>query len=211
MIVFDKVLPYPLVGVIDSDTEIWDTLLEIEEGKNYMMSAASGRGKSTMLSIIFGLRKDYHGTAYIDDKVIAKTSPNEWTEYRRNKISIVFQDLRLFLNHSVWENLKIKAELYNTSNDELFKLVERLRIKHLLEHKCSHISYGERQRVAIIRALLQPFKYLLLDEPFSHLDAANIDICKELILEKCAEKNAGMIMGSLGDTYGIKFDRFLNL
>ena len=73
------------------------------------------------------------------------------------------------------------------------------------------MSYGQRQRIAIIRALCQPFDFLLLDEPFSHLDADNIQKAIDLILEICNAENAGMMLVSLGEDYGISFDKRLEL
>ncbi len=69
------------------------------------------------------------------------------------------------------------------------------------------MSQGEKQRISIIRALVQPFSWLLLDEPFSHLDDANIHLAKQLISETCKDQNAGMIMASLGSDFGMHYDQ----
>ena len=79
-------------------------------------------------------------------------------------------------------------------------------IDHLLQQSCATLSYGQRQRVAIIRALCQPFDFLLLDEPFSHLDEANTEAAFQLIEQVCAEQKAGFILVSLGEKFGRTYD-----
>ena len=66
---------------------------------------------------------------------------------------------------------------------------------------------GQQQRVAIIRALAQPFEWILLDEPFSHLDEENTQKCLTLIHQRCDEQRAGFILTTLGDDHGTKYDR----
>ena len=80
-----------------------------------------------------------------------------------------------------------------------------------MERKCQTLSYGQQQRVAIVRALCQPFEWLLLDEPFSHLDEQNSTIALELIQEVCAAHNAGLIVTSLGSAQNRMFDRSIIL
>ena len=63
------------------------------------------------------------------------------------------------------------------------------------------LSLGQQQRVALIRCLLQPFEFLLLDEPFSNIDDTNIKIAKKLIEQECKANNAGFILATLGHDY----------
>ena len=86
-------------------------------------------------------------------------------------------------------------------------MAQNLGIENLLEKKCGELSYGQRQRVAIIRALSQPFEYLLLDEPFSHLDDENTQKACTLIETALAKNNAGLILVSLGEKYFLKYDK----
>jgi ABC-type phosphate/phosphonate transport system ATPase subunit len=87
----------------------------------------------------------------------------------------------------------------------------RLGLEGFLDRKCQTLSYGQQQRVAIVRALCQPFEWLLLDEPFSHLDEQNANIALELIQEVCASQNAGLIVTSLGSVQNRMFDRSIIL
>ena len=76
-------------------------------------------------------------------------------------------------------------------------MASRLGIKNKLNKTAKTCSYGEQQRIAIIRSLLQPFDFLLLDEPFSHLDDANRLKAFELIKEECEHRKASMIFADL--------------
>jgi putative ABC transport system ATP-binding protein len=139
-------------------------------------------------------------------------TPDDWTEIRQTKISVVFQDLQLFPNLSVQDNLMLKNGLQNVfSEDELKEKLAILGIADKWEQKCGLLSMGQQQRVAIIRSLCQPFEWLMLDEPFSHLDKANAKIALKMINERCDNLKAGFILTSLGEDYGCNYSRELNL
>ena len=70
---------------------------------------------------------------------------------------------------------------------------------------------GQQQRVAIVRGLAQPYSWLIMDEPFSHLDIENTNRCLELIHNRTVEQNAGFVLTTLGDDHGYNFDQELNL
>lgn len=205
-------MPYPLFGVHSKESTVWDTHLELLPHTRYLVSATSGKGKSTLLSIIFGIRKDFHGDVFIEGREVNTLTTGDWTKLRRDSFAMVYQDLRLLLNHTVEENLLLKAELYgDKAISKIEPYADRLRIANLLKVPCGNLSYGERQRVAIIRSLLGPFKVLMLDEPFSHLDTSNIELAGELIWEEVNHNNAMILLASLGDTYGFTYDKTLML
>ena len=208
----NQVVPEPLAHLLDDSSEIWKTSVTFEQGKRYQVHAPSGKGKSTFIHILYGIRHDYEGEVLIDEQAILKIKKSRWANLRQQEISIVFQDLRLFMDLTGRENIQVKAVLYKDNlEEEISRMAEHLGITHILDKKAALLSYGERQRVAIIRALIQPFKFLLLDEPFSHLDEANIQKACELMDEKCRQHNATMIMTSLGYPYFLEFDQKLVL
>jgi ABC-type lipoprotein export system ATPase subunit len=86
-------------------------------------------------------------------------------------------------------------------------MAEQLGITHVLQQPAGICSYGEQQRVAIIRALIQPFSWLVLDEPFSHLDKINSRKAAELIDTECRKRNAGMLITDLDDDDHFNYNR----
>ena len=181
-----------------STSQIWEKTVTIEKGEHLHIVAPSGSGKTSLIHFIYGLRKDYSGTVYYDDTDIKKLSTESFSAYRQNKISIIFQDLRLFENETVKENIEIKRILdpyYKAS--AITEMAKRLGIENKLNQQVKKCSYGEQQRIAIIRALMQPFDFLLLDEPYSHLDEENRKKAMELIYEECEKRNAAMIFADL--------------
>lgn len=207
LIHFENVVPEPLHGVANPKSEVWQTHLELQPHKSYQVYSPSGKGKSSFLHIIYGLRSDFTGHVKLNGKDTKSISVDEWAVIRQKQLSIVFQDLRLFLELTAWENLLVKASLYpENKDDELKQHAELLGVSHVLQKPAHTLSYGERQRIAIIRSLIQPFEILLLDEPFSHLDEENIQKASKLIAQKAKAQNASILMTSLGYEYHLQFD-----
>jgi ABC-type lipoprotein export system ATPase subunit len=214
MIKLNKVKPFPLIeNGINHGSNIFNTEGgQFEKGKKYLVTAPSGKGKSTFLHLIYGLRKDYEGSISFNAQDIKTFDFNDWATIRQKKLAIVFQDLRLFLDLSALDNILLKRDLSDTpSVSEVKIMAGKLGISQHLNQKCETLSYGQRQRVAIIRALCQPFDMLLLDEPFSNLDIDNIKIATGLIEEACDTNKAGLILVSLGEEYYFKYDEKLVL
>jgi putative ABC transport system ATP-binding protein len=210
-ITLDHITPAPLAGV-SFNSEVWNTSMSFEKGKYYKVFAPSGKGKSTFIHILYGLRNDYKGKVKIGDDALDSMDQNHWSTLRSANISIVFQDLRLFQELTVMENIKVKTSLLKEDKeDQIRHFSEMLGVDHLLDKQVKFLSYGERQRIAIIRSLMQPFEWLLLDEPFGHLDEVNIAKACSLIDQECKTKNAGMIITSLGSDYFFRYDHQYSL
>ena len=125
------------------------------------------------------------------------TSKN-WIELRKNQIALVHQDLKLIGNLTVIENLLLKNELTEYSTIEnIDNYLTQLEVFELKEKKCSELSMGQQQRIAIIRSILQPFNWIILDEPFSHLDKKNKSLALDLIIKSAKNNDAGIILMSL--------------
>ena len=123
-----------------------------------------------------------------------------------------FQDLRLFLELSALENLKLNNALTNFKTEQEMKsLIEASGLGEKMHAATGTLSFGQRQRVAIIRALCQPFRWLMLDEPFSHLDDANSKVMASLIDSEVSNQGAGLIVSVLDDRGHLTFDRTLKL
>lgn len=210
-IIFEKVIPLPLHGFV-SDSAVWNTNYVFDTGKYYLINAASGKGKTTLLSIIYGFRSDYSGSIILNDKPNSTNSYNDWALIRQNKLSMMFQDLRLFPTLTALENIILKNSLTNFYQEEaIIHMAERLDVANLLQRRCETLSLGQQQRIALIRCMCQPFEWLLLDEPFSHLDMENANKCMELVIAECRKRNAGLILTSLGEYIQVGFDQKIEI
>lgn len=211
-ITFDSVMPHPLASIKHSSNSIWGNQFTLNQGEKVVLNASSGKGKTTFTHTLAGIRKDFEGDILFDDKALKDFTPEEWADLRKEVISFVFQDLQLFPRLTVAENLRLKNSLTNTfSDDELRSLLEELDILDKWEVKCELLSMGQQQRVAIIRALSQPFDWLIMDEPFSHLDEVNTQKCLKLIDTRASELGAGFILTTLGDYHQFDYSKELNL
>jgi ABC-type lipoprotein export system ATPase subunit len=193
-------------------SQIWGKTLTIEKGEHLHIVAPSGSGKSSFMHFIYGLRNDYTGSIMYDHTDIKKLSTESFSSFRQKNISIIFQDLRLFPGQSVRANLEIKRLLNPFHPPEAIdEMAARLGILSRLDKPAKTCSYGEQQRVAIIRSLLQPFDFLLLDEPYSHLDDANRQKAMQLIYEECGKRGAAMVFADLKMIDFLKDERVLML
>jgi putative ABC transport system ATP-binding protein len=179
-------------------SEVWGKDISFQPGNMVKIVAPSGSGKTSLIHFLYGLRSDYTGVISYGDGAINKFSAEDFAVQRKDRISVVLQDLRLLPEQTVYENLFIKHQLNPYHPVEKIKeMTERLGIGSKLASKCRTCSYGEQQRVAIIRALLQPFQFLLLDEPFSHLDNNNSLRAMELMMEEANARGAAIIFADL--------------
>ncbi len=209
MLELDNVKPAPLAETgLDVKSQTWGKNIKFKKGKKYLITAPSGKGKSTLVHLIYGIRHDYAGKVFFEEKELKLLEPDAWAELRQKRFSIVFQNLRLFPQLTVRENLLLKTDLSGYKTEAQFvEMTKQLGIDTLLDQKCGRLSYGQRQRVAIIRSLCQKFDFLLLDEPFSHLDEDNIKKATLLIQEALKEQDAGMLLVSLGERYFFDYDK----
>lgn len=212
IIEFKFVLPHPLKDYKHSQESVWKNEFKLEFPAKVILNASSGKGKSTFSNILCGIRHDYEGRVSINGSDIKTFSLNDWIDLRRTKISSIFQDLQLFGELTAWENLILKNNLTgHKSENEITAMMELLGMADKKNQTVKTLSLGQQQRVAIIRAMCQPFELLVMDEPFSHLDEANAKIALDLICKETDKNNAGFILTSLGGKHGFTFDKELVL
>ena len=194
-------------------SQVWRQKLILKKGERVLISAPSGKGKSSIISLLYGLRKDFSGFYKVNGDDSRLFTPGQWSDIRTHNFSIVFQDLRLFADYTGWENVAIKSNLTNPKFDRegVQIMAEQLKVDTLLNKKCGQLSFGERQRVAIIRALIQTTDFLIMDEPFSHLDEDNTARAIQLIENERFKNQSGIIITTLGPTYGWSYDRIVML
>lgn len=199
-ITLKNLIPKPIEDSYDPSSAIWNGPELSLKDNNYLVYSESGRGKTTLLSIFYGIRKDYSGNVWMDDKNIRDYRTQDWIDIRQRKIAMVFQGLALFDTLSVGENLMLKNRLTDYANEQNIRLLlEKLHVEHFWNKKVGQISFGQKQRVAIVRSLLQPFECILLDEAFSHLDLEMAEQANSVILEEVEKRNAFAIYTSLGE------------
>jgi len=193
-----QLLPVYFDEARKDSSDIWGKDLSFSKGEMIKIVAPSGSGKTSLVHFLYGMRQDYNGSILYGEKNIRQFGAEDFALHRKDHISVVFQDLRLFPEQTVGENLEIKRQL-NTFHpaEKIKEMAERLGIGNKLQSKAKICSYGEQQRVAIIRSLLQPFDFLLLDEPFSHLDTNNSQKAMELMLEEAKQREACIIFADL--------------
>jgi ABC-type lipoprotein export system ATPase subunit len=173
----------------------------LEQGKFHIIEAPSGKGKTSLLSVIYGIRTDYRGSAFLDDRELASFSLKEWSSIRKNRLSFIFQGLELFDDLTAIDNIRLKNRITGYhSEDRILEMARILGIEPFMHRKAGILSFGQQQRVAIIRALCQPFDFLLADECFSHMDRENTLTAYQLIQEECRARDAGLILTSLNET-----------
>lgn len=180
---------------------IWGKLVQLNPSECIKITAPSGTGKTTLIHFLYGLRNDYTGHILYQQQSLAQLSGEAIAVWRQQEYSIVFQDLRLFPQLSARENIELNRVLQNPYclPAAVEEMADELGITHIMQQPVHQCSYGEQQRIAIIRALVQPFNWLLMDEPFSHLDQANTSKAIALIERACKKRNAGMLVTNLDD------------
>lgn len=209
-----NVIPTPLRDKLTQrPSQIWNTEVRLPQGEWIKIKAPSGSGKTTLVHTLYKLRSDFKGEVWYDDRSLQQLPVEQIALIRQQYISIVFQDLRLLPQLTALENIQLKNILGNVMYNEsdILKMAERLQITHILKQQANTLSYGEQQRVAIVRALVQPFAWLIMDEPFSHLDINNTKLAAALIAEECTKRKAGFILTDLDDDNHFPYTKQLTL
>lgn len=210
----DHLIPVPLKDRFENrQSDVWNSSTGFKKGEFIKIKAPSGTGKTTLVHILYNLRDDYEGTVLVNGKAMRTIKNDALASLRQQGMSVVFQDLRLFPNLTARENIELKRILQEPyyPTEKIEEMADALGITHILNQRAGLCSYGEQQRIAIIRALVQPFEWLIMDEPFSHLDHNNTNIAAALIMEECRKRGAGFIITDLDDDDRFPYTRKLEL
>lgn len=208
------VLPTVFNGQLPSDpvSDVWGTDLLFERGKSYLIKAASGRGKSSLCSYIYGLRDDYEGVISFDGQAIPEISSDRWNAIRQNELGVLFQDLRLFSDLSAVDNVMIKAGLTGFCDQQkAVSMLSELGLSDRLDQPVKYLSFGQQQRVAFVRMLCQKADFWILDEPVSHLDHDNASIMAQMLEHEIARTGTGLLVTTIGHDLPYNYDNTLML
>lgn len=193
-------------------SQVWLNEVTLRRPDYYMIEAESGTGKSSLCSYIYGSRGDYSGRILFDGEDIAAFSIEHWCRIRTRALAYLPQEMQLFPELTALENIQIKNRLTGCKTDRwITQALERLEIGGKADQPAGKLSVGQQQRVAIVRALCQPFDFILIDEPVSHLDARNNSIVAGLIAEEASRYGASIIATSVGNKIKLPITRTLKL
>ena len=150
----------------------------------YLLKGQSGRGKTTLLSMIGLLDEPSSGAIYFNNERVDNATLRSKSLLRKNKISFVFQEPSLLNDLTVCENILLSLEETDDASKRAEKvdgLLETLKLSHRKNHYAKYLSGGEKQRAALARAIIKTHEVLILDEPTSNLDQENTDIIINMI------------------------------
>lgn len=211
-ITLNKVLPHVFSHVQGLVSDVWNEEITFHKGHYYLLEANSGKGKSTFCSYLIGYRRDFDGKILFDEQNINALTIKDWAEIRTRHVSYLFQELRLFPELTALENVLIKNNMTHfKTKAQILDWFEELGVADKLNVRIGQMSFGQQQRVALIRSLVQPFDFLLADEPISHLDDNNSNAMAQVLLREATHQGAGVIVTSIGKHLGLKYDKVVRL
>jgi putative ABC transport system ATP-binding protein len=210
-----QLVPLPLRDkLLQRPSDIWNREVTFTPGSFVKIKAPSGTGKTTLVHYLYHIREDYAGKVMVNGQPWQAYDATALARMRQQQVSIIFQDLRLFEQLTAWENIELKRVMLPNpvcTPEKVREMAAHLQVTHILQQSARTLSYGERQRIAIIRALVQPFQWLLMDEPFSHLDEENTRRAAALIAATCKAQQAGFVLTDLDDDAHFNYDVCYNL
>ena len=193
-------------------SEVWRRRVSFRRGGRYLVESASGGGKSSLAAFIMGARRDYEGHVLFDGRDASSFSIADWQEIRRTHIAYLPQELALFPELSAIDNILLKGEICGAVDmRRVDEWMRRLGIEERRDYPTGRLSIGQQQRVALIRSLCQPFDFILLDEPVSHLDEVNNRLAARIVEEDAMRQGAGIITFSVGNPLLIENPEKLHL
>ena len=161
--------------------------LEINKGEIVSIVGPSGAGKTTLLQVMGTLDEPDAGTVQIDGTVVSRMKEKELSAFRNKNIGFVFQFHQLLPEFTALENVMIPALIAGVSskeaNDRAMKILDFMGLVDRASHKPNELSGGEKQRVAVARALINDPAVILADEPSGSLDTHNKEDLHQLFFD----------------------------
>jgi lipoprotein-releasing system ATP-binding protein len=189
--------------------------LEVPAGKLYSVVGASGAGKTTLLQILGTLSKPDEGTIFIEGREISKMQEKELSRFRNLKLGFVFQFHHLLPEFTALENVCIPAYISGSSRSKAEskakELLDFLGLSDRIHHKPSQLSGGEKQRVAVARALINRPAVILADEPSGNLDSRNRDELHDLLFTLRNEMGQTFVIVTHDDSFAERSDKIIHI
>ena len=173
-----------------------DVSLALNPGEFVAITGSSGSGKSTLLSLLSGLDSPTHGRVFIAGSDITDLTEDELAPIRNQRIGFVFQSFHLVPSLNAIENIMFPAELQGSKDAETKAqaLLGRVGLLERADNFPHQLSGGEKQRVAICRALINEPQIVFADEPTGNLDSRNGQGILELLLELQKERQTTLVL-----------------
>lgn len=193
-------------------SDVWHQSLQLKRGEAYLIEAHGHGQVITLQRHIWISKRLSWGLSVLTGKNIRNFSVTDWVEIRKHSISMLFQELRLFTELTAWENIQLKNSLTGyKSKQEIKAWLEMFGIADKWDTPVGKMSFGQQQRVALVRALCQPFDFIFLDEPISHLDEENGRLMSKILVEETDKQGAGIIVTSIGKHLELNYTKILRL
>ena len=189
--------------------------IEIPPGKIYSVVGASGAGKTTLLQILGTLSKPDNGEIYYGEKKISSLTEKELSAFRNREIGFVFQFHHLLPEFNALENICIPAFIAGRSKKnaekDALELIDYLGLRERISHKPSELSGGEKQRVAVARALINKPSVVLADEPSGNLDSANRRELHDLLFRLRDDFRQTFVIVTHDDNFAERSDKIIHI
>jgi len=175
---------------------IKDLSLSLDKGKTLAILGQSGSGKSTLLSLLSGLDQPEEGSIKLDGVDLSSLDERSLTSLRAQKIGIIFQNFHLLPHLNALENIALSLEILKKKNakEEALKWIEKVGLLDRKDHFPDQLSGGEKQRIAIARALAIGPDVILADEPSGSLDEETGNKVMKLIFGLVKEEGSTLIL-----------------
>lgn len=184
--------------------------LIVEKGDTVAISGQSGSGKSTLLQLLALLDKQSSGSIELNNEIMDDLTSNQKSKIRLNNFGFVYQHHHLLEDLSVYENialpLQLKGDLQNL-DIKVRDLAKSIGLSKRLNHLPWKLSGGEKQRVAVARALINKPEYIFLDEPTGNLDKKNALNIQNLVLELSNNNDVALIVATHDNDFVNILDR----
>ena len=189
--------------------------LEINKGEIVSIVGPSGAGKTTLLQIMGTLDEPDAGTVQIDGTVVSRMKEKELSAFRNKNIGFVFQFHQLLPEFTALENVMIPALIAGVSskeaNDRATKILDFMGLVDRASHKPNELSGGEKQRVAVARALINNPAVILADEPSGSLDTKNKEELHALFFELRDQMNQTFVIVTHDEQLATNTDRVIHI
>jgi lipoprotein-releasing system ATP-binding protein len=174
--------------------------LEVSKGEIVAITGVSGSGKSTLLNLLSGIDRPNSGEVWFREKNIFLFSEKELARFRNREIGFIFQFHHLLRDFSALENTMLPSLIMGVRRDVArsmaYRLFDKVGLSKRKTHKPDELSYGEQQRVAVLRALINNPKLVFADEPTGNLDHHTSQEVRELLFSLVKEQGITMIVAT---------------